>query len=502
MKTETTRFAQTMSVKVFDIEANKFVSIIHEIDAQELGIMPLDYIEIYCPRTKKRITTVVDTTKTMVKQDEIGLFLDIKEALKVKEKEQVLVRASPQPQSVQFIRKKLWGHELSPREIKAIIDDITQNKLTEIETSAFISAVFIHGNSLKEIVATTKALAAGGQRIRIPDRTIVDKHSIGGINGRASMILVPIIAAGGLLIPKTASRAITSAAGTADCMEVLANVELSIKQIEKITKKVGGVIAWGGAVELAPADDKIIKVEHPLSLDPKSQVIASVLAKKYSVGAQYVVIDIPIGPETKIHSAQKARKMEKRFVLVGKKLGMKIKVVLTNGKQPACQVFGACLEAKNALEILEGKEFGYLGKKSCELAGCLFEMTGKTPKGKGFEHAKNILESGKALAKMKQIIKAQNGKIVDSTQIKPAKFKKIVRANRNGTIKELRVRKFAHTARRAGAPNDKKAGVVILVKNKEQVKKGVPLFEIYSSNQQKLELAFQYALQKKPALIG
>lgn len=492
------QYAKKMSIKVFDIEAAKFVSIIHEIDAKEIGIMPLDRAEIHCKRTGKKITTVVDTTRTLVSQDQIGLFADILKAIGAKNKEQVWVQASPQPKSVHSIRKKLRGEELSASEINEIILDIANNKLSEIEASAFLSAVFIRGNSLNEIIATTKALAKGGEKLELKKGIVVDKHSIGGINGRTSMILVPIVAATGLLIPKTASRSITSAAGTADCMEALANVELSLQQIERITKKVGGVIAWGGAVDLAPADDKIIKIERPLSLDPEGQVIASVLAKKYCVGAKHVVIDLPVGSEVKISTHYQANQLAKKFVLVGKKMGMNVKPVLTNGKEPACNVFGAALEAKNALEILEGKEFGYLGKKSCQLAGYLLEMAGKARKGKGFQLAKKILQSGKALEKMREIIHAQGGRIISSEQLSAGRLSKTILAKKEGKIVGMHVRRFANAARIAGAPMDPGAGVLIKARMKQRVKKGRELFEIYSNNPQKLEFAYRYAKENSP----
>ncbi len=492
------QYAKKMNIKVFDIEASKFVSVIHEMDAKEIGIMPLDRAEIYCKRTGKKVTTVVDTTHTLVAQDQIGLFADILKAIGAKNKEQVWVQASPQPKSVHSIRKKLRGEELSASEIDEIILDITNNKLSEIEASAFLSAIFIRGNSLNEIIATTRALAKGGKKLELKKGIVVDKHSIGGINGRTSMILVPIVAAAGLLIPKTASRSITSAAGTADCMEVLANVELSLQQIERITKKVGGVIAWGGAVDLAPADDKIIKIERPLSLDPEGQVIASVLAKKYCVGAKHVVIDLPVGPEVKISTHYQANQLAKKFVLVGKKMGMHVKPVITNGKEPVCNVFGATLETKNALEILEGKEFGYLGKKACQFAGYLFEMTGKARKGKGFQMAKRILDSGKALEKMREIIRAQGGRTISSEQLSAGRLSKTIVAKKEGKIVGMHIRRFANTARIAGAPVDQGAGVLIKARMGKRVRKRQELFEIYSNNAQKLEFAYRYARENNP----
>ncbi len=487
------QFVQVMRAKLFDIEADKFVSIITETDAKQLGVFPLDRIGIVNPKNRKCITTVVDVTKRMFRENEIGLFKDVSDFLNARNGDKLEVMAMPQPQSVQFIRKKMKGGTLTEQEIKSIVEDIAKNRLSEIEASAFLAAAYINGYTLDETVAMTKALVADGNRLKIKKLPVLDKHSIGGVNGRVTLILVPIIAAAGCYIPKTSSRSITSAAGTADSMDCLANVSLSIEQIKRITEKIGGVIAWGGAVELAPADDKIIKIEHPLSLDPEGQVIASVMAKKASVGAKYIIIDLPVGPDVKVSSKEKAEEMAKKFIAVGKKLGMKVEVLLTNGEEPCGRAFGAALEAKYAMQILEGKFFDSLAQKSCELSGVLLELAGKAKKTKGFAMAKEILQSGKALKKMKQIIKAQGAKALSSEAIRYAKFRKKVFSEADGEIVRINVRKMINIARIAGAPADLKAGLLLFVEPGQAIKKGAVLFEIHAENKQKLELALDAA---------
>jgi len=321
---------------------------------------------------------------------------------------------------------------------------------------------------------------------------------VGGTNGRATMIIVPIVASSGLLIPKTSSRSITSAAGTADAMEVLANVSLPMGKIKSITEKIGGVIAWGGAVDLAPADDKIIKIEHPLSLDPEGQVIASVLAKKASVGSKFVVIDLPVGRYVKIKDKDQAIRMAKKFVQVGKEIGITVEAIITNGEEPSGQAFGSALEAKYALEVLEGKRFDNLAQKSCEIAGVIFEMSGKAKPGKGYEMAKNILQSKKALSKMQEIIKAQGGKITTSDQVKLSSLKKEFKAGNNGVIEEINIREVTKIARIAGAPANKTAGIMLHKLAGEKVYDGEPLMTIYAENPEKLKIAEEYAYANMP----
>ncbi len=493
------QYIHKLRARRLDLEAGKLIAIMHELDAKQLGIQPLDRIEITNPLTGKSVVTVVDTTRTMVKPVELGIFRDVAEALdgaKVREDlGELLVRVVPRPESVDFIKKKMDGFTLSERELQAIVADIAANKISEIEAAAFVSSVYIRGFDLEETVVMTKALVGNGKKMHLKKGPILDKHSVGGLNGRATMVIVPIVAAAGFYVPKTSSRSITSAAGTADAMEVLTRVNLTTDDIKRITEQVGAVITWGGAVDLAPADDKIIKIEHPLSLDPEGQVIASVLAKKASVGSEFVVIDLPIGPEVKIKTKERGEEMAKKFVEVGKRIGMKVEAVLTDGTEPCGLAFGPALEARYVLEILEGQFFDNLAEKSCELAGTMFELVGRTKDGEGYKLAKEILLSGKALAKMKEIVLAQgNGKgITESKDVPRARFIEEIKSDQEGEIQTINVRSLVNVARLAGAPADKLAGVFLRVTKESKVRKGDVLFEIHGENREKLDLAVRLA---------
>jgi AMP phosphorylase len=489
-------FLTEFKAKLVDIKSGKYISLLTEKDAQKLALMPLDRIEIKNPKNGKKIVSIVDLTEAILKEKEIGVFANVKERLKVKEGQMLEVTPVERPHSLKFIKKKLNGIALEKNQLNQIVQDISENKLSEIETAAFVSAVFVHGLNLDETVYMTKALIESGNQLKLKG-TIVDKHSIGGLNGRVTMLVVPIIACAGLKIPKTSSRSITSAAGTADAMDVLANVSLSRKKIKEITNKLGGVIAWGGAVDLAPADDKIIKVEHPLSLDPEGQVIASVMAKKASVGAKYVVIDLPVGKETKVKTIEDAESMAKKFVEVGKQLGIKVEAIITNGEEPSGPAFGPALEARHVLRILEGKVYDNMAQKSVEIAGALMELSGKARKGEGNGKALKILESGQALKKMKEIIKAQGGGINSSNRVPTARFKHEIHSKKTGQITQLDVWYLAQTARIAGAPMDAQAGVLLQVEEGDKVKKGNLILKIYSNNKRKLNAAVKYAESNK-----
>lgn len=169
-------------------------------------------------------------------------------------------------------------------------------------------------------------------------------HCVGGLPGnRTTLIVVPIVAAFGLMIPKTSSRAITSPAGTADTMEVLAPVNLDIKKMKKVVEREYGCIVWGGAMSLSPADDILIHIERAIDLDSEGQLVASVLSKKIAAGSTHLVIDIPIGATAKIRSLKTAIKLKKLFDNICLKYNLTIKTIFSHGEQPVGRGIGPAL---------------------------------------------------------------------------------------------------------------------------------------------------------------
>ena len=495
-------YSLSLQTRIFDFHSSAFIAVLHEKDALDLGVRALDRVEVLNPKLKRSAVAVIDITEREVRKGEIGLFEELRKELLIKKPVKVEVRAVPALESVSFIRKKIRGEKLSSVEIQKIVQDINAGKISELELSAFMTSVFIRGFDIEETVSMTNALLSNGKRIEFAKKPIVDKHCIGGINGRSTLVLVPVIAAAGYCIPKTSSKAITSAAGTADSMECLANASLPLKKLKQVVEKTNACIAWGGALDLAPVDDKIIKVEHPLKLDPQGQIIASVMAKKAAVGSKFVVIDLPVGPEVKLASEEKALEISEKFKKVGEALGIKVKSLITNGRLPCGPAFGPALEAKHALQILEGRVFDSMAEKSCRLAAVLFSMVEECSEEQGFKRAKEIIESGKALEKMQEIIQAQGGKRISSEGISVGRFMQAVLAKRNGKIVSASVKKLATIAREAGAPADKGAGVWISAMPGSFVRKNDVLFEIFAENERKLAEALSLAEKLEPMEIA
>jgi AMP phosphorylase len=306
------------------------------------------------------------------------------------------------------------------------------------------------------------------------------------------MVVVPIIAAAGLYIPKTSSRSITSAAGTADTMETLCSVSLPIDEMREVVLKAHGCMVWGGALKLASADDKLIKIRNPLSLDPEGVMLASILAKKKSVGAEYVVIDIPIGRGVKLANQQEAKRLAGQFISIGRRLGMKIEVLVTDGNEPIGLGVGPALECADVMQVLGKEGPSDLRDKSCRLAGEILEMTGKVKKGRGFDVASGVLDSGKAMAKFQEIVELQGGRNgISLRDVPEARHKYAVTADTDGRVFHIDNRMISKIARAAGAPNDKVAGVKMMCERGDKVKRGEPLFEIHSDSETKLDFAIK-----------
>ncbi len=488
-------------VKLIDICAGEFTVILNEQDAIELGVRSLDRVKVSGP--KKTIAAIVETSDTVVERGEVGLLQIGYATLELEEGQRVDIIPTTRPESVDYIKKKMRGEELTQEEIRAVVKDIVDRNLSDIELSAYVTSTYINGMDIREITDLTKAMVETGETIEFDRGPIFDFHSIGGVPGnKVTLLIVPIVAAAGLIMPKTSSRAISSACGTADIFEVLANVTLSPHQIKSISEKIGGVIAWGGGVNIAPADDLIIRAEYPLAIDPYSQVIASVMAKKKAVGADYFLLDIPIGEHTKVPDEKLARKYARDFIELGERLNMKVECAITYGGQPIGRAIGPALEAKEALMALEGKEVSSsVMEKACGLSGILLEMGGVVH-GSGKEYAKKLVREGEALKKIKEIIKAQNGDPnVTSNEVKVGEYKIDVSTKVGGYIAQIHNKHLFSVARAAGAPHDKGAGVFLNKKKGDKIEKGDVLFTIYADNNRKLDHARSVAQRLSPIYV-
>jgi AMP phosphorylase len=447
---------------------------------------------------KKKIVQVIKSDM-FVDVTEIGLPPSLAKELNVKDEDIVSLIPRSKPKSFDIIKKKYEIQEnhhviWSKGDIQSIIEDIYQGNLTDLELASFVLAMQYESLSKTETVYLTESFAHYGTKIDFGSLQVYDKHSIGGIPGnKVSLIIVPIVAAAGLLIPKTSSRAITSPSGTADTMEVLANVTFTPEEIQEIAPKTKGMIVWTGKLNLVPVDAEIIeKVERPLRLDPESVIIASILSKKLATGVKHLVLDLPTGPGTKVETRQDALNLSYAFVDIGRRVGIEIECALTYADQPVGHAIGPALEAREAIVSLQGNGPRSVREKSVELSGILIEMARIVPRGQGAAFANSILNDKKALTKFAEIVEAQGGNSkLDLDEIPIGKYQHEIVAKKDGYIAKISNKAIKQIASALGCPIDKSSGMVLLKKAGEFVKKETPLIRLYSNREVNIDIALK-----------
>lgn len=407
--------------------------------------------------------------------------------------------------ALEAIRKKLVGKALSYKEIYAIMDQIARDKLSDVLTTYFVASGYSNGFTTDEIYYLTKAMVETGESLSFRG-VIADKHSIGGMpGGRTTPIVVPIIASAGFKIPKSSSRAITTPAGTADVMEVFCDVSFTKQQIYTIVEKTNGCLVWGGSFKIAPADDEIIRIEEPLLFESYDKILVSVMAKKIAFGASHVVIDIPYGKTMKVHSKKDAEILAEKFESLGKKFDIKVRVNIDHAEEPAANGVGPLLEGRDALKVLEQKEDRplRLEKRAIDLSAtlltlCLEDVSETRVKkiSKKYknttEWAQDLLQSGQALEKFKEIVVAQGGtRHIDSDHLIPGKYSTDIESSKNGEVIEMDSKNITIIARILGAPSEKKAGIFLLKRPTDSVSKKDSLCTLYATSPHKLKEAVE-----------
>lgn len=485
-----------LKTKRLDIKTgHPWVIVIHEETAKRNGIYAGN--KIILKWGKKHTEVTADLSQNLVKPEEVGLFKDIIEKYPIPEGEIIELALASPPSSLEAIRKKLKGQRLNYQEIHSIISDIVNYHLDDVQIAFFIASAFVERNfSLNEIYYLTKAIAETGQKIYWDKSIIADKHSIGGVpNNRTTPLVVSIIASLNIPIPKTSSRAVTSACGTADVIESIAEVEFNIERIKNIVEETNGCLVWGGALKIAPADDRLLKVSYELGIEPFSKMIVSIMAKKVAMGATHLVIDLPFKKGTKISHFTDALRIKEVFLKIANKFSIKTSVLIEEIKDPIVgNGVGPLLEIVDILKILEQKEDRsiYLENRAIKLAGLLLDLIGKTPKGKGEKLARKQLEYGEALKKFQQIIKAQNGKDnISLKDIQLGKYSAFLLSYKNGTLKDINPFEVNRLVRLLGAPNIKEGGLLLKKKIGELLKEGEPIAEIFSNSDQRINLALK-----------
>jgi len=421
---------------------------------------------------------VISDDPSFVAPDEIGLAQPAFRRLQARPGAMAVIEPSPPPRSLDAVRSKVHGETLSGAQLHDVVADLAAHRYSDMEVAAFLIACASFMTP-EETLSLTQAMIDAGQKLDWGREMVVDKHSIGGVPGnRTSPLVVAIVAAHGLMIPKTSSRAITSPAGTADTMEVLARVDLTEDEMRGVVERCGGCLIWGGRVDLSPADDVLISVERPLSVDTPEQMVASILSKKVAAGSTHLVVDMPVGVSAKLRDVSAAMRLRKLFEFVGSRLGLTIDLLATDGSQPIGRGVGPVLEARDVLAVLQNRADAPadLREKAIHLAAHVLEFDPAVNGGMGEARARELLESGAAMTKLEEIATAQGPSPLQN-ELAPLCYE--VNAPHEGWVEAVDCLRIAQVARLAGAPTDPGAGIDLLKRRGDPVKAGEPLYRIH-----------------------
>ncbi len=469
------------------------------------GFQALSKVEVRANGRRILATLNVVDDAAIVGGCELGLSEDAFAQLDVVDGHPATIAQAEPPSSIPALHRKIAGERLSREDFRAIVRDIAEHRYSKIELTAFVVASNQGELDREEVYFLTEAMVESGRRLDWRERPVVDKHCIGGLPGnRTSMLVVPIVAAHGMLCPKTSSRAITSPAGTADTMEVLAEVALPMERLADIVREHRGCLAWGGTAALSPADDVLISVERPLSIDSPGQMVASILSKKIAAGSTHLVLDIPVGPTAKVRSMAEAQRLRKLFEFVAGRMNLVLDVLITDGRQPVGRGIGPLLEARDVMRVLENHPDAPndLRQKSLRLAGRMLEFDPDVRGGDGFAIARDILDSGRARAKMHAIIQAQGARSFDPDRVALGSLAFEVCAEADGVVTAIDNLQLARIARLAGAPKVAAAGVDLFRKLGDTVVRGQPLYRVHAAYPADLAFARQACARSTAYAVG
>ena len=484
----------------FDIQNWSWhIVMINREQADEYGIKDDDKISLI--RKNEEFVVDVSLTDSYVQANEIWVTKDFLDEYPVMEWDTVLVSfVKNNPLSMQAIRKKMLWKKINEEEIDAIIEDIKDNKIQDLVLAYYVSTSFFYKSDIHELAYTTKATAYTWDMYRFP-WIVAWKYCIWWVSGNeTTIIVVPILASLWITVPKTFSKAITSPAATGECVNVLMDIEFEKQEVIRLTDKVWACLVWNEKLNLAPVNDRIIKVSSPLGMEPYARMISSIMAKNYAMWINHCLIDIPMWPTAKVATMKDAKRVAKRFKEIWEYLWIKMDVQITDGNQPVGRWIWACLQTREALRILQQYKIRSedLENKAIFLASKILVLCGAA---NSMSNAKKLvkaqLENWEAWKKMQEIIKAQNWEPnIKSEDIQLGKFSHDVIADKDCIITKVDMKHLNTMVRWLWAPKEYQAWIYLHKKLWDKIKKWELIYTMYSPSANKLNLVKKVQEQK------
>jgi thymidine phosphorylase len=383
-----------------------------------------------------------------------------------------------------IIAKKRDGLALSREEIAAFVQGFARGEIPDYQMAALAMAIYLRGMSAEETAALTDAMLASGQRL--PSRPRVDKHSTGGIGDKTSLILAPLMACCGLLVPMISGRGLGTTGGTLDKLEAIPGfrTNLSLAEIHDLTDRIGCVIT-GASDEIAPADKKLYALRDVTATVPSIPLItASIMSKKLAESLDALVLDVKFGSGAFMKSLDDARALARSLVDTGKRMGVKTTALLTHMHQPLGRMAGNLVEVHEAIAALEGRSPADLWECTRELGAELLLLTYRAAtRDDARKMLDEVIASGRALSKFREMVAAQGGNL---DQLPPLPASNDIVAEIDGHVLSINTELLGIVIIEMGGgrkvmtdPIDHAVGLEMLVRIGDRVTAGQPIVRLF-----------------------
>ena len=416
----------------------------------------------------------------------------------------------PPMRAVDIIRAKRDGEALSREAIDAFVRGVTDGSWEDYQTSALLMAIVLKGMNAVETAWLTEAMAGSGDRVRldhIPGAK-VGKHSTGGVGDKVSIVLAPLAAACGVVVPKMSGRGLGHTGGTLDKLESIPGfrVSLTLDEYKRIVAEVGCCLI-GQTETIAPADKKLYALRDvTATIESLPLIASSVMSKKLAEGSTALVLDVKCGRGAFMQRPDDARALASSLVSIGTAAGVTTEAFITRMDVPLGRAVGNSLEVAECIEVLGGRGPDDLTELVVHEATRMVRLAGKAATDADAEHAvEGALSSGAAREKFKQMIAWQGGdaRVVDEPGLLPAASRShAIAAPKAGVVRALDALLIGRAAVALGAGRDKKddtvdlsAGILLLKKPGDRVRESEPILELHYNDAARLDAALQLAAQ-------
>lgn len=475
----------TFRAKKIDIQTKDvLIALINTADAIKYGINAGDQIYLNWAGAKMGIALIVDVTTTLVQVGRIGLFEDFWKDLDLEDGTPVELEVIFDGELKRIISKKIVGGKLTNSEIDFVVKEIAEGKANPVMTAFYVGAGYSPGFDFDEILSMTDSMAKNGEIMKYEGLTL-DKHSVGGVGGKGlTPILIPIIAClDNVIVPNTSSKAVTAASATADMLECIMQMSFDIETLYKFIKQENCFMVWGGGLQLAPADDKIIRIQKQLGIESYDKLVSSIMAKKIAQGVKNVLFDLPYGKYAKLKNIEEAEKVEEIFYKIAKHFEINIIIHKRPVRGIDGNAVGPNLECREFLRVFEAHADASesLLDDALLMAGELYEMSGQASLGTGKLKARDAFLSGRAEEKLRRIISMQKGDHnILSTDMKVGVVQKDIRSTKDGVLEFINTKRVFDVCRALGNPFVKEAGIYFHKKPGDEVEVGESLATMYA----------------------